>query len=48
MTLGSFRNVIYKICLYMHKQILTLNSLQELICYKNPTNQSNKVNLFNL
>ena len=34
MSLGSFKNFIYKICLeYMYKEDLALNNLQRLICY---------------
>ena len=43
MSLGLFKNVIFKICLYklyMYKQDLALNNLQALICHKTqPTTQ---------
>ena len=51
MSSGSFKNVIYKICLeiiylmYMDKMDLALNNLQWLICHKTQPNQT-KPNLF--
>ena len=45
MSSGSFKNVIYKMCLeilylmYMYKKDLVLNNLQWLICHKNKLNQ---------
>ena len=48
---GSFKNVIYKICLeiiyliYMYKKELALNHLQWLICHKTKPNQT-KPNIY--
>ena len=44
MSSGSFKNVIYKICLeiilmYMYKEDLVLNNQQWLICHKTQPNQ---------
>ena len=45
MSLGSFKNVIYKMCLeiiyliYTYKKHLALNNQQWLICYKTKPNQ---------
>ena len=45
MSLGSFKNVINKMCLqiiyliYMYKEDLALNNLQWLICHKTQPNQ---------
>ena len=42
---GSFKDVIYKMCLeiiysiYMYKKDLALNNLQWLICHKTKSNQ---------
>ena len=46
MSLGSFKNVINKICsqtvylIYMYKEDLVLNNLQWLICHKTQPNQT--------
>ena len=45
MSSGSFKNVIYKMCLeimyliYMHEKELTLNNLHGLICHKTKSKQ---------
>ena len=45
MSSGSFKNVIYKMCLqfiyliYMYKQYLALNNFQGLICHKTKLNK---------
>ena len=45
MSSGSFKNVIYKMCLeiiyliYMYKKDLVLSHLQRLICHKTQPNQ---------
>ena len=50
---GSFKNVIYKMCLeiiyviYMYKKDLALKNLQCLICHKTQPNQT-KSYIFNI
>ena len=52
MTSGSFKNVIYKMCLeikysiHMRKKDLTLNDRQRLICHKTKSNQTITVSIF--
>ena len=51
MNTGSFKNVIYKICLeiihliYIYENYLALNNLQLLICYKTIPNQTMRSSL---
>ena len=49
MNSGSFKSVIYKMCLegiysiYMYKKDLALSNLQLLICHVNKPNQTNQL-----